>query len=82
MGFIRTLSIAVLGVLVAAPAFADQDRVCRNRGHCLILLQRYDPQSFDYDVLAKEFEKLSPKARSSVLKKLDDKDPNIVRNAQ
>lgn len=57
----------MIGSALASPAAAGQltpaeVKVCANADQCADILLRHRPSQFDYDVLAREFERLSPTA--------------------
>jgi hypothetical protein len=50
--------------------------------HCVDIVERHAPDSFDYQVLNSEFQRLGPKGKAALLNMLASKDETKLRRAQ
>lgn len=74
---------AVLGnSALANPANPNESIVCKNVRHCVDIVARHAPDSFDYAVLNGEFQRLGPKGKAALLNMLASKDETDMRRAQ
>jgi len=65
-----------------AHAQANESRVCKNLRHCVDIVERHDPDSFDYQVLNGEFQRFGKKGKASLINMLASKDETDIRRAQ
>ena len=80
-GIISTLFImTVLGL--EAQAQADDSIVCKSVSHCVDIVERHAPDSFDYYVLNGEFKRFGENGKTALLKMLTSKDETNMRRAQ
>ena len=80
-GMISALSLAmVLGTNVQAKA--NESIVCKTVRHCVDIVERHAPDSFDYQVLNNEFQRFGDKGKTALLNMLASKDETDMRRAQ
>ena len=80
-GIISALSLAlVLGA--NAHAQMKDTIVCKSVTHCIDIVERHAPDSFDYQVLNGEFQRFGEKGKVALLKMLASKDETEMRRAQ
>lgn len=81
MGIISALSLAfVLGA--NAHAQTPESVVCKSVKHCVDIVERHAPDSFDYEVLNGEFKRFGEKGKTALLEMLASKDDTEMRRAQ
>ena len=76
---------ALLGVMVLgfeAQAQADESIVCKSVSHCVDIVERHAPDSFDYQVLNSEFKRFGESGKTALLNMLASKDETDMRRAQ
>ena len=80
-GIISALSLAmVLGM--AAQAQTRESIVCKTVRHCVDIVERHAPDSFDYQVLNGEFKRFGERGKTALLNMLASKDQTDMRRAQ
>jgi len=80
-GMISALSLVmVLGA--NAQAQTDESIVCKTVRHCVDIVERHAPDSFDYHVLNGEFKRFGEKGKTALLNMLASKDETDMRRAQ
>ena len=80
-GIILALSLAmVLGS--NAQAQASESIVCKTVRHCVDIVERHAPDSFDYQVLNGEFQRFGKQGKTALLNMLASKDETDMRRAQ
>ena len=80
-GIISTLSLAlVLGT--SAQAAANEAIICKTVRHCVDIVERHAPDSFDYQVLNGEFQRFGDKGKAAILNMLASKNETDIRRAQ
>lgn len=67
---------------ISAQAKPDESIICKNVRHCVDLVERHAPDSFDYQVLNSEFQRFGPKGKAALLNMLASKDETDMRRAQ
>lgn len=65
-----------------ALAKANESIVCKSVSHCVDIVERHAPDSFDYQVLNGEFQRFGPKGKAALLNMLASKDETDIRRAQ
>ena len=70
----------VLGL--EAQAAADETIVCKSVSHCVDIVERHAPDSFDYQVLNGEFKRFGESGKTALLNMLASKDETDMRRAQ
>ena len=71
---------AVLGGNVQAKP--NESIICKNLSHCVDIVERHAPDSFDYQVLNAEFQRFGPKGKAALLNMLASQDETDMRRAQ
>ncbi|MEP3889021.1 MAG: hypothetical protein ABJN69_01065 [Hellea sp.] len=80
-GIISALVLsAVLGSY--AQAKPNESIVCKNVKHCVDLVERHAPDSFDYQVLNGEFQRFGAKGKTALITMLAGQDETDMRRAQ
>ena len=74
------LVVMVLGL--KAQAQADESMVCKSVSHCVDIVERHAPDSFDYQVLNGEFQRFGESGKTALLNMLASKDETDMRRAQ
>ena len=65
-----------------APAHANESIVCKSVSHCVDIVERHAPDSFDYQVLNGEFQRFGAKGKAALITMLASKDETDMRRAQ
>ena len=65
-----------------APAQANESIVCKSVSHCVDIVERHAPDSFDYQVLNGEFQRFGAKGKAALITLLASKDETDMRRAQ
>jgi len=65
-----------------ALAKPNESIVCKNVRHCVDIVERHAPDSFDYQVLNGEFQRFGDKGKTALLNMLASKDETDMRRAQ
>lgn len=75
---------AVLGVSAQAQSnlSSGETRVCKSLKHCIDIVERHAPDSFDYQVLNGEFQRFGPKGKAALLDMMASKDETDMRRGQ
>ena len=73
------LSVAWGDIALAKP---DESIVCKSVSHCVDIVERHAPDSFDYEVLNGEFKRFGSKGKTALLNMLASKDETDMRRAQ
>lgn len=74
----------ILGSVLAdtAQAKPNESIVCKSVKHCIDLVERHAPDSFDYQVLNSEFQRFGPPGKTALINMLASKDETDMRRAQ
>ena len=65
-----------------AQAQLSEPIVCKNISHCIDIVERHAPDSFDYQVLNGEFQRFGEKGKAALITLLGSKDETDIRRAQ
>ena len=77
------LSTALGGLAQAKPSLTSAEiRVCKTVTHCVDIVERHDPESFDYRVLNSEFQRFGSQGKAALIKMLGSDDDKDMRRAQ
>jgi len=68
--------------LAAKPLSAAEKTVCNSLRHCMDIVSRHGPESYDYRVLGEEFVRLGAKGRTALLKMMTSKNAEKALRAQ
>jgi len=69
---------------LSTPAHAqgNESIVCKSVSHCVDIVERHAPDSFDYQVLNSEFQRFGEKGKTALITMLASKDETEMRRAQ
>ena len=78
------ISAFILSAILGSNAQAQNSEsiVCKNIRHCVDIVERHAPDSFDYQVLNGEFQRFSTKGKAALIALLASKDETDIRRAQ
>lgn len=65
-----------------AQAAPNESIVCKNVRHCVDIIERHAPDSFDYKVLNSEFQRFGEQGKTALINMMDSKDETDIRRAQ
>jgi len=84
MRFAGIISAFILSAVLGGNthAQANESRVCKTVRHCVDLVERHAPDSFDYQVLNGEFQRFGQKGKAALINMLASKDETDIRRAQ
>ena len=88
MRIVGTISTFVLAAALSVSASAQsaltpgEIHVCKNVKHCLDIVDRHGPESFDYEVLNGEFQRFGATGKQALITLMSGKDETEVRRAQ
>jgi len=80
-GIISALLLAVV-LGTHTQARANESIICKSVSHCVNIVERHAPDSFDYQVLNGEFQRFGQKGKTALLNMLASKNETDMRRAQ
>jgi len=84
MRFAGIISALLLAMVLDTDVHAqtNENIVCKTVQHCVDIVERHAPDSFDYQVLNSEFQRFGEKGKTALLTMLASKDEADMRRAQ
>ena len=73
------LGMAAHGQSAISPS---ESIICKNLRHCVDIVERHAPDSFDYQVLNSEFQRFGPKGKAALINMLASNNETDIRRAQ